>query len=146
MTLAAIRALFETELTTAYGALLQPAVVVYDNVQETPPADASGGFVIISITFPGLTEPLLCPTESGIERIRGTVQISCYAPRGQGMKRLQELTTVGAQTLVGIKAAAAASPDVFSAAVGEIEGPETLLSGDAPHALATLAAPFTARV
>jgi hypothetical protein len=145
MTLAAIRALFETEITTAYSSMAQPAVVVYDNVQEIPPADASGGFVILSIAFAALTDPLMCPTEGMIDHVRGTVQLACYAPRAQGMRRLEELATVGSRALVGIKAAAQTFPGVLSGGCGEITGPEAILSGDAPHALVTLAAPFQVR-
>jgi hypothetical protein len=143
MSLATIRSLFERELSTAYSTLPQPVMVVFDNVQEVPPADASGEFVQLTISFPSLTEPVLCLTESGIENIRGNIQISCYGPRARGMKRLEELASVAAQTLNNLQTAA--DPDGVRPRIGSISGPEAVLSGDAPHALVTLSAPFTAK-
>jgi len=139
MSLATIRSLLERELTAEFA----PLTVVYDNVQETPPQGADSEFVVLAISFPSLTTPTLCPKESGLDDIRGNVQISCYAPRARGMKRLEEL---------GVKAAVALNtlqskpdPDNVRIRIGQINGPVPVLSGSDPHALVTVSAPFTAK-
>lgn len=143
MTLAAVRALFETELNTAFQAMSPAVPVVFDNVQETPPGDE---YVIVSVTYASIAEPTLCFDGGNIEAITGTVSVNCYTPRQQGMKRLEQMATVAIQTLNGIKAAANTDADVISASVGQIEGPTNLIDGDAAYAFATVFAPFRARV
>lgn len=143
MTLAAIRSLFESELNTAFQAMSPAVPVVFDNVQETPPGDE---YAIVSLTYATTTQPILCTTESGIEALTGTVSVSCYTPRQQGMKRLEQMSTVAMSTLNGIRAAADADADVISASVGSIEGPTNIVDGNATYALATVFAPFRARV
>ena len=143
MTLAAVRALFETELSTAFGAMVPAVPVVFDNVQETPPGDE---YVIVNLTYATTTQPILCPTESDIETLSGTVQVSCYTPRQQGMLRLEQIATTAMATLNGIRAAADTDSNVISASVGSIEGPVNIVNGEASYALATVAAPFRARV
>jgi len=140
MSYANIRAVFETAIATAYELLPTPVPVMFDNVQETPP---NSEHVILSIGFPSLALPVLCPTETNIEHIRGSIQISCYTPKGRGMKRLEELAAVGAAALVGIPA----QPDANDVRprIGAIEGPTTILSGDQPYALSVVSAAFTAR-
>lgn len=140
MSYATIRATFETAIATPYSLLPTPVPVMFDNVQETPP---NGEHVILAISFPSTVLPTLCPDESGIELIRGNVQVSCYTPKGRGMKRLEELAQVAVQALVGISAL----PDTNNVRprVGEISGPTPVLSGDQPYALTTISAPFTAK-
>ena len=140
MSLANIRALIETQMNTAFQSMTPPVPVVFDNVQEAPPGDE---YVILSISYPSFTEPVLCPDESAIEYIRGTVQLACYTPRAQGMKRLEEMSSTGMQTLNSMKAAA--DPNNVRLSIGVIAGPTPVLSGDQPYALANVAAPFTAK-
>lgn len=146
MTLAAIRALFEKEIADAFGALSPAVPVVFDNVQEQPPVNADGEFVVLVLSYGNMTEPVLCPRESAIEHIRGNVQVSCYGPRSRGMKRIESLAQVAMQALNGIPAVAITNASVASARVGVISGPVPVLSGSSPHALVTVSAPFSARV
>ena len=140
MSYSTIRAVFETALDAAYQALPTPVPVMFDNVQETPP---NSEHVILSIGFPRTAEPVLCPQENNIEHIRGSIQISCYTPKGRGMKRLEELAQVGIRALVGIPA----QPDANNVRprIGSIEGPTPILSGDQPYALSVVSATFTAK-
>jgi hypothetical protein len=141
MSYTAIRAVFEAALNTAYQGLTTPVPVLFDNVQETQP---NGEHVILSIGFPSSTEPLVCSTgETNIEFIRGSIQVSCYVPRGRGMKRLEELAAVALQTLVAIPQQA--DPNKICPRVGNIEGPTPILSGDEPYGLSVVSAVFTAR-
>ncbi len=141
MSLQAIRALFETELNTAFQAMTSPVPVVFDNVQEEPPGSE---YVIMSLSYPSLAEPQLCPDESLIELIRGNVQIACYTPRAQGMRRLEEMASVGMRTLNGI----ASSPFGLGLNIkmGQLLGPLPVLAGAAPLALVNVSGPFTARI
>ena len=140
MSLATIRSLIEVAINTAYGSLSPSVPVVFDNVQEEPPGSE---YVILSIAYPQLTEPIICPAESNIETVRGNVSLSCYVPRAQGMKRLDELAATGIQTLNQLKAAA--DPNNVRFNLGAVEGPIPVLVGDNPLALASVSAPFTAK-
>lgn len=115
--------------------------VIYDNVQETPPPTDS--YVILSLSYPTMTEPVLCPNESGIEWIRGSVQVSCYNRRAQGMRQLEEMAALAMTTLNTLQTRA--DPEGVNPRIGSIQGPTPVLSGDDPYALVTLAAPFTAK-
>lgn len=140
MSYANIRAVFETALDFAYSNLPVPVPVLFDSVQETPP---NTEHVILSIGFPATALPQVCPTETNIEHIRGAIQISCYTPKGRGMKRLEELAQVGIQALVAIPS----QPDANDVRprIGAIEGPTPILSGDQPYALSVVSATFTAK-
>lgn len=141
MSLQAIRALFESELNTAFQGMTPPVPVVFDNVQEEPPGTE---YVIVSLSYPSFAEPQLCPDESLIEYIRGNVQLACYTPRGQGMKRLEDMAIVGMQTLNGI----ASSPLSLgmNPKMGQLLGPLPVLSGNDPQALVNVSGPFTVRI
>ena len=138
MSFQAIRAAFEVALTDAFGAMSPAVPCYYDNVQETPP---NAEHVLINISYPSMTVPVICKGPNHVELIRGNVQVSIYCKRREGMKRLEELSATAAQVLVDIH-------DVCSdvgASCGQVAGPVYLLSGDAPYAMASVSAPFTAR-
>ena len=140
MSLANIRSLVEVAMNDAFAALTPAVPVVFQNVQEEPPGQE---YVILNLVYPNLTQPIICPEESNIETIQGTVTFVCYVPRAQGMKRLEELATVGCQTLNALKAQP--DPNNVRFNLGAIEGPITVLDGDNPLALASVTAPFTAK-
>ena len=146
MSFAPIRALIETEVSTAYQALPVPVQVMFDNVQEIPPTDAAGEHVVLTISFEELTAPVACFEETNIEWIRGNIQIVAYTPRAQGMKRLEELGLVAVRVLTGLAAAAQGFAGVESASAGPVSGPTPVLSGDSPFALTNVSAAFNARV
>lgn len=140
MSLANVRKIFERKLFAAYDDIDVP--VVFDNVQEEPPTGPDGNYVIVNISFPNTTTPVICREEPMLTKINGSIQISVYGPRALGMKRLEELAEVGIKVLC--KIGASDDPDNVHPYCGAIEGPTPVLSGDSPHALTVVSAPFTA--
>ena len=134
-----IRATFESALNSAYAALDPAVPVLFDNVQETPPSTYP--FVAVNINFANTTTPVLCPNEGAMEQIRGSVQVTCYVAKQQGMKQLEELATVGMTALVQMK-------DICNPVrpfVGSIDGPQSGVAPNASYTLTTISAPFTAK-
>ena len=140
MSIANIRSLFESHISDSFGALTPAVPVMFDNVQDTPPA---GEHVVLTVSFPSFTEPTLCMTESGVEYIRGNVQIACYTPRGQGMKRLEVLAETAIIALNNIQDQT--DTNNVRPRVGQILGPINVLTGREPLALTNVSAPFVAK-
>ena len=138
MSFQAIRAAFEVALTDAFEAVDPPVPCFYDNVQETPP---NAEHVLINISFPSMTVPVICDGPNHVELIRGNVQVSIYSKRREGMRRLEELSATAARTLVELHSVCS---DV-GASCGQVAGPTYLLGGNEPYAMASVSAPFTAR-
>ena len=141
MSLQTIRSLFERKITTAFSGLSPSVPVLYDNVQEEAPGGADTEYVRLILSFPSLSEPIVSKTESSIEVIRGSVQISCYGPKAKGMKRLEEMATTAASTLNTIKS----EDSTIRASVGEISGPFHVIDSSNPVSLVTISAPFVAK-
>ena len=135
MSLATIRAYIETRVAAAYPGI----TIVYENVQETPPPVP---YVICLISYPTTTEPVICQHESAVEQLRGNLQISCYAERGQGMKALEEM---GVQAMMLINTLYEWDSPV-KVRCGQISGPTPILAGTEPYGLVTISCPFNARV
>lgn len=135
-TLADIRSYIETRVAAAY-----PGVpIIFQNVQETPPD--SYPYVICLISYPTTTEPVICQHESAVEQLRGNLQISCYAERGQGMKALEDM---GVQAMVLMNRMYEWDSPV-KVRCGQISGPTPILAGTEPYALVTISCPFNAQV
>lgn len=139
MTFQAIRGHIENKVFKAYQALNPPVEVVFDNVQETPPALP---YVVCLISYTDTTIPTVCVTDGAVEQLNGNLQLSIYMPRGRGMGALELYAAEGMKVMntlyewknhVKVKA-------------GQINGPVALLDGTEPYAVATLSCPFTARV
>ena len=144
MTLANIRALFEVALNNQFSAVGVP--VVFDNVQETPPANANQYWAQITMSFTQMATPVICQAESAIEEIRGTVSVNIWGMQANGMRALEELGGTTAKTLNEIKWAAYDDPNILSAFCGSIDGPQALLDDEEPWAGVVVTAPFIARV
>ena len=129
----AIRAHIETSVANAYAAITTPVPVVFDNVGGEPPGTE---YVELTIVYNTFSEPVLCLDENGIEAITGTIQMAIYSPRGNGMRRLEELGAVAMTVLNQLK------KNGFG--VGSALGPVHVLSGNAPLALSNVSAPFSA--
>lgn len=140
MSFAKIRAMFERELNAAFQAMVPPVPVMFDAVQETPPGQE---FAVVNLSYTTVALPILCPNEAGIEDITGNVQISCYSPRGKGMKRLEEMAAVAWRTLNTLQAQP--DPDGVRPRIGSVEGPVPVLTGDDPLAMVSISAPFKAK-
>lgn len=139
MSFADIRAHIETKVDDAFGALAQPPEIVWDNVQDTPPALP---YVVCTISYTDTTIPVLCQTDGAVEQINGNLQLAAYAPRGRGMKALEEYAAASMQVMnslydwgsrVKVKA-------------GPISGPVPLLAGDQPYAMVNVSCAFMASV
>ena len=139
MTFQAIRAHIETKVNDAFQALVPPIEVMFDNVQETPPALP---YVVCLISYLDTSMPTVCVTDGAVEQINGNLQLSIYVPRGRGMKALEEYSAT-AMTVMNRLYDWGGSVKVKA---GQINGPVPLLNGDEPYALATISCPFTACV
>ena len=139
MSFADIRAHIESKVSTAFGNLNPPVEVVWDNVQETPPALP---YVICSISFTDTTIPVLCQTEGMVEQINGNLQIAAYAPRGRGMKALEEFGAVSMQVMNNLFDWG----EPVKVKGGPINGPNPLLAGDQPYAMVNTSCAFIASV
>ena len=137
MTLQAIRAHIESKVFNDFQAMVPPIEVMFDNVQETPPALP---YVICMISYTDTTETVLC--EESIENLRGNLQLSIYAPRAQGMKPLELYAT---QAMKAMNTLYDRSADVHVKA-GQIQGPTPVLATTAPYGLITVSCPFLASV
>ena len=130
-----IRGQIEIKVRDAYA----PTPVCFDNVDETRPADAP--YVMCIISWPSTAEPVLCQGEGMVENIRGNLQISCYAPRGKGMKPLEDM---GATAMIVMNTMYDWS-STTRIKCGQIQGPTPVLSGDDPLAVITTSCAFTAK-
>ena len=139
MTFASVRAVIEKKVFDQYQALSPAVTVVFDNVQETPPALP---YVICLVSYTTTTEPVLCIDGGAIEDLRGNLQLSCYAPRAEGMKQLENLAAEGMKAMNTMYDATANS----RVKCGQISGPTPVLANAEPYALITLSCPFAASV
>ena len=141
MSFQSIRALVETRVNSAFGALTTPVPVVFDNVGGEPPGSE---YVVLSLSYTETTQPVLCQEEAAIEALRGNIQIVAYTARGNGMKRLEELSAVAMTTLNQLNNWALPNPNSVQMRVGQILGPTHVLSGNDPLAVSNVSAPFVA--
>jgi len=139
MTFQALRAHVESKVYAAYQALNPPVEVIFDNTFETPP---DLPYVICIISYPSTTVTTICQEESGMEQIRGNLQLSCYGPRGRGMKAQEEFAATGMQVMNTMYDC---SSDV-RVKCGQIAGPTSVTTGDEPYVVTTLSCPFTAAI
>ena len=139
MSFASIRALIETKVNDAFGVLNPPVEVVFDNVQETPPALP---YVVLSISYTNTTVTTVRPSDGALKQINGNIQIAAYAPRGQGMKGLEELATTSMQVLNRLYDWS----NPVKVRAGPISGPVPLLEGDQPYAMVNTSCAFVAQV
>lgn len=139
MTFASVRAVIEKKVFDQYQALSPAVPVVFDNVQEIPP---DLPYVICLVSYTTTTEPVLCIDGGAIEDLRGNLQLSCYAPRAEGMKQLENLAAQGMKAMNTMYDATANS----RVKCGQISGPTPVLANAEPYALVTLSCPFSASV
>lgn len=85
-----IRAAIEAPLLTAFNSQVPPVPVYFDNVTAVPP-DAPKEYVRINVTFGVMNESSI---SSSLDRPRGALVVRCFAPKGGGPARCQELISV----------------------------------------------------
>ena len=139
MTFQLIRGHIESKVFDAFQALNPPVEVVFDNVQEVPPALP---YVICLINYTSTTETIICQTESALENLQGNIQLSIYLPRGRGMGALELYAAEGMTAMNTMYDANA----LVRVRCGQINGPVALLNGPEPYALVTLSCPFAASI
>ena len=139
MSFAAVRSVIEGKVYDTFQGLSPAVEVVFDNVQEKPPAMP---YVVCIVSYTSTTEPVICPGGSAIERLLGNLQLSCYAPRGKGMKYLESLAAEGMKAMNTMYDTTAAA----QVKCGQINGPTPVLAGTEPYALLTLSCSFSACV
>jgi len=134
-----IRAHIETKVNDAFQALVPPIEVMFDNVQETPPALP---YVVCIVSYTDTTVTTVSVTDGAMEQLNGNLQLSIYVPRGRGMKALEEYSATAMQVMNSLYDWSGA----VKVKAGQINGPVALLAGDEPYALATVSCPFTAQI
>lgn len=134
-----IRGYIEEKVFTTYQNMVPPIEVMFDNVQETPPALP---YVICLISYLDVTTPVICQNESMVENINGNLQLSVYAHRGRGMSALENYASEGMRIMNTMYDA----NGIVRIKCGQISGPVPLLNGSEPYAVVTLSCPFVARV
>ena len=82
-------------------------------------------YVACIVSYISTTEPVICPGGGAIERLLGNLQLSCYAPRGKGMKYLEELAAEGMKAMNTMYDTTAAA----QVKCGQINGPTPVLAG-----------------
>ena len=135
MSLQSVRAVIEQRIQAAYAVDRIP--VCWDNTFETPPPLP---YVVCLIDYVDVAQPLVCQVEPLIEDLRGNIQISCYAKRGQGMGQLELMAETAIKALCELYQWG----DAVFVKCGAISGPVSVLEGDDPYALVTVSAPFLA--
>jgi hypothetical protein len=85
-----IRAAIEAPLLTAFNSQIPPVPVYFDNVTAVPP-DPPKEYVRINVTFGLMSESSI---SSSLDRSRGSLVIRCFAPKGGGPARCQELVSI----------------------------------------------------
>lgn len=114
----AVRAVLEAPLLTAYNDLMPGVPVYFDNVLNDS-ADSAQEFVHVNIQFGLTTEALLTTSH---ERIRGTVVIRIYTPKGVGPGRNQTLLSTAYNVINTINNTAKPTSGVYLR-TGTIDGP-----------------------
>ena len=84
---------------------------------------------------------MVCQTEPSVENLRGNLQISIYAPRGRGMKALEEYAAKAMTCMNNLYD----WTNAVKVKAGQIRA-EPVLAGDEPYALVTVSCPFVASV
>ena len=135
----AIRAVIESPLQTAFGAL-SPAVPVFFDGITAAPANATTEYVRVNVTFGLTTEVTLT---SNLDFVRGSVVIRGYSEKGKGPARNQTLLNTAVTTLTGLSASTRDSSGIYLRP-GAINGPTFSATETSPHFVGRIDASFTA--
>ena len=104
-----IRAAIEAPLLVAFNNQIPPVPVYFDNVTAVPP-DAPKEYVRVNLTFGEMSESTLA---MALDRPQGAIVIRCFAPKGGGAARCQELVCMAATVLKTLPATKRDSSEVF---------------------------------
>lgn len=137
----AIRAKIEGPLLTAYNSEIPSIPVYFDNVTAVPP-DPPNEYVRINFMFGMMSE---CTLESSLDYARGAIVIRCFASKGKGPARAQELISLAATVINQINATRKTATDTY-VRIKDISGPMFPPTEDLPHFIARIDAGWEARV
>ena len=113
-----IRAAIEAPLLVAFNNQVPPVPVYFDNVTAVPP-DSPDEYIRVNLTF-GLTQQLAI-TQT-LSHPRGALVIRCFAAKGGGPARCQELVSIAADVVSSLARTTRAGSRVF-VRTGVITGP-----------------------
>jgi hypothetical protein len=137
----AIRAAVENPLLTAFGALVPPVPVYFDNITAVPP-NTTTEYLRVNVTFGITNEPTLT---SSVDNARGAVVIRIFTEKGKGPARNQALITTAVNALETLNNTAKTTSGVFFR-VGEINGPTFSATEEAPHFVGRIDTSYVATV
>jgi hypothetical protein len=137
----AIRAAVENPLLTAFGALVPPVPVYFDNITAVPP-NTTTEYVRVNVTFGITNEPTLT---SSVDNARGAVVIRIFTEKGKGPARNQTLIATAVNALETLNNTAKTTSGVFFR-VGEINGPTFSATEEAPHFVGRIDTSYVATV
>jgi hypothetical protein len=144
-----IRAAIEAPLLTAFNNQAPPVPVYFDNVTAVPP-DPPKEYVRVNITFGTMDQSALA---TQLDHPRGAIVIRCFAPKGGGPARCQELVSIAASILRSLSTTKRDTSNVF-VRVGSVTGPsfvgetiesiEASLTNQMPHFMGKISAGWQA--
>lgn len=113
-----IRAAIEAPLLVAFNNQVPPVPVYFDNITAVPP-DSPDEYVRVNLTFALMQQ--LAITQA-LSHPRGALVIRCFAAKGGGPARCQELVSIAADVVSGLARTTRANSKVF-VRTGVITGP-----------------------
>ena len=141
MTLQAIRRFFEQPVEAGLHGVDPTLKVLTDN-QTYVSDNAETEFVLLRVNFGPTTEQTFC---GPMERIRGSLVVEIYTPKGRGPGRAQEIASEVAFALNSLpRHTNTTTPDVVSGRINEINGPTFTPLDGRPHLLTRLSCGFQA--
>ena len=141
MTLQAIRRFFEQPVEAGLHGVDPTLKVLTDN-QTYVSDNAETEFVLLRVNFGPTTEQTFC---SPLERIRGSVVVEIYTPKGRGPGRGQTLATAVMRSLNNLpRSLDLTGGGTVSGRVLELNGPTFTPLDGRPHLLTRLSGGFQA--
>ena len=141
MTLQAIRRFFEQPVEDSIT-LYDGSIPVFTDNQTYVDNDAESEFVLMRVNFGPTTEQTFC---GPMERIRGSLVVEIYTPKGRGPGRGQTLATAVMRSLNNLpRHTNTTTPGVVSGGINEINGPTFTSLDGRPHQLTRLSCGFQA--
>ncbi len=123
-----IRAKIEAPLLTAYNSQVPQVPVYFDNITAVPP-DPPKEYVRVNITFGLTTESTL---DGSLDYARGALIIRCFAPRGNGPARCQQMIALAKEVIDTLNSTKRTSGSAY-VRVGQITGPSFQAPENFPH-------------
>jgi hypothetical protein len=144
-----IRAAIEAPILTTFNSQTPSIPVYFDNVTAVPP-DPPKEYIRVNLMFGEMNQEAI----SGIlDSPRGSLVIRCFAAKGGGPARCQELVSIAVNVIKSLANSKRESGAVF-VRIGAISGPsfygetvesiESSLSNQAPHFMGKISAGWQA--